>query len=150
MAVADNAQAAPPTGPVPSEDVSKASPVPRGPEAKSPLTLAKTPHPSSAVPAPGSALGPPTSSVSTSASTKSGRVWTWVAAGGAVAALGGGALFGMQANSTSGQIASSSHSRADLDTLIANQSKQAGRAKLLLGVGAGLAVVAGTLWVLKF
>ena len=157
LQVADKAQAAPPTGPVASDEGPKTIGALNKPaEPKPVVILAKAASP---VAAPASASAPrnatraspsASSESARSGEAKSGRLWTWVAAGAAVGALGGGAFFAMQANSTSSQVTSSSHQRADLDSLIATQSQQAGRAKLLFGVGAGLAIVAGTLWVLRF
>lgn len=79
-----------------------------------------------------------------------GRVWTWVAGGTAVVALGLGGVFGAQSKSTSADIADNLHTRQEQDALRTQYESQAGRANLMLGIGVALAAVTGTFFVLRF
>lgn len=84
-----------------------------------------------------------TSTVTTTVTAaKKGRVWTWVAGGVAVAALGGGITCGVLSSSASNDLHTVVHSRADA-TALANTSTQfATGANISYGVAAGAAITA--------
>ncbi len=83
-----------------------------------------------------------TSQVVTAAPAKKGRVWTWVAGGVAVAALGGGITCGVVSNGAANDLRTVQHSRADA-TVLANTSTQfATGANIAYGVAAGAAITA--------
>jgi hypothetical protein len=79
-----------------------------------------------------------------------GRVWSWVAAAGAAAALGTGAVFVSAANSTKSEYETQVAPRARKDELASQFDTQRSRAGLLLVTGAVLAASAGLLFVLHF
>jgi TolB-like protein len=79
-----------------------------------------------------------------------GRVWTWVAGGGAAVALGLAGVFGAQSKSTGSDITDGVHTRQEQDALRSTYQSQTGRANLMLGVGVGLAAVTATFFVLRF
>jgi hypothetical protein len=81
---------------------------------------------------------------------RSPRIWTWVAGGVAVAAVGAGFAFGQQSKSTGDALRATEHSGAETQKLQADFRSQARTANILLGVGAGLAVLSATLFVLRF
>ncbi len=74
----------------------------------------------------------------------------WIAGGAAVVALGAGGAFGVLSKSTANDISSTQHSRADVDALQSKLNSQAATANVLFAVGAGLALVTGALFLLKF
>ena len=78
------------------------------------------------------------------------RVYTWVAGGASVLALGGGALFGLKSNKTVSDLQTGYHPRAEIDAQPAAAKSDAGKANALLVAGAVLAVAAGVLFVLHF
>ena len=86
----------------------------------------------------------------TSAPAKSGRTWTWVAAGGTGVALAVGGLYGLKSKSTASELQSSQHTTAEVNSKKAQVSSDAGKANLLFGVGVGLAAVTTALFVLEF
>ena len=136
-------QAAPATAPAtPPKTVATATgPAPLGerPAARPPAELkaAVSPLPPARPPEPAASGAP-------------ARLWTWVAAGGAVLALGGGAYFGSQSKSTADSISGSEHPGAQVSQLSSDVKSQAQTGNLLLGVGAGLLVLSGALFVLHF
>lgn len=79
-----------------------------------------------------------------------GRVWTWVAGGTAVVALGLAGVFGAQSKSTASDISDTLHTRQEQDALRTQYESQSGRANLMLGVGVALVAVTGTFFVLRF
>jgi tetratricopeptide (TPR) repeat protein len=81
---------------------------------------------------------------------RSPRIWTWVAGGVAVAAVGAGFAFGQQSKSTADALRATEHSGAETQKLQADFRSQARTANILLGVGAGLVVLSATLFVLRF
>jgi len=146
-------KALPPTPPAPEEKpaaeekkpavVAMAPPPPKPEPQAEPPPPAKEDAPSRAAPAP-AVEAPPVPP------GERGRVFTWVAAGGAGLALAAGTLFGMQAKSTNSSITGSQHERAELDKLKADLKSQAGKANLAFAAGAGLAVLTATLFILKY
>lgn len=78
------------------------------------------------------------------------RVWTWVAAGAAVVAIGGGFAFGLQSKSTGDSISGSGHSGAEVSQMNDDLASQAHKANLLIGVGVGLAAVSAAFFVLHY
>jgi tetratricopeptide (TPR) repeat protein len=113
------------------------------------------PAPRTAVPAVSAAPTPPRpvpSQILSSAppEPRQPRVYTWVAAGTAAAALAGGAYFGHKSSSTLSDLQSGFHTRADIDSQSAAARGDAGKATVMLGVGAALAVAAGVLFALHF
>jgi tetratricopeptide (TPR) repeat protein len=78
------------------------------------------------------------------------RVFTWIAAGGAVVALGAGAMFGLKAKSTKSDLESSPHDQAYIDQHMPDVSSNAGKANALFVAGVVLAAAAGTFYVLRF
>jgi hypothetical protein len=79
-----------------------------------------------------------------------GRLWTWVAAGAAVVAIGSGVAFGLQSKSTADSISGSAHSGAEVSQMNDDLASQAHKANLLIGVGAGLAAVSAAFFVLHY
>ena len=78
------------------------------------------------------------------------RVYTWVAGGASVLALGAGALYGLKSNKTVSDLQTGYHTRSQIDTQSAAAKSDAGKANVLLVAGAVLAVTAGVLFVLHF
>jgi tetratricopeptide (TPR) repeat protein len=78
------------------------------------------------------------------------RVWTWVAAGAAVVAIGGGLAFGLQSKSTGDSISGSGHTGAEVSQMNDDLASQAHKANLLIGVGVGLAAVSAAFFVLHY
>jgi len=78
------------------------------------------------------------------------RLYTWVAGGATVVALGAGAMFGLKSKSGASDLESKAHTRAEIDRLSEAVKSDAGKANLLFGVGAALAVATGALFVLRF
>ena len=126
-----------------------ASPAPAAPPATHEVKVAIATTPST----PPSASAPP-ESVSTAPlptpAEPGSRVFTWVAGGAAVVALGGGAYLGMQSKKTISDLQTGFHTRSELDSGTASAKSQASTATILLAAGGVLAVVSGVLFVLHF
>ena len=102
------------------------------------------------------ALRPPPSALATTPSVSAApaeprtRVFTWIAAGGAGLALGGGALFASKSSSSLSELRTGYHDRATIDTQSASAKSDAGKANLLLISGVALAALTGALFVMRF
>ena len=83
-------------------------------------------------------------------SSSRGRTFTWVAAGGATAALAAGALFGLKSKSAASDLTSKHHQTSEVDKLQSDVSSNAGKANALFAVGGVLAAATGVLFALKF
>ena len=84
-------------------------------------------------------------------STESGgRLWTWVAGGAGVAALGGGTLFALKSKSAASDLQSTPHPRATIDSTQQSIKSDASTANLLFVVGGVLLVTAGIFFALDF
>ena len=75
---------------------------------------------------------------------------TWVTGGVAVAALAGGAYFGMQSNKLVSDLQTGFHTRSEIDSNSASAKSDASKANLLMIGGAILAVASGAFFVLDF
>ena len=73
-----------------------------------------------------------------------------MAAGAAVAALGGGTLFGLKSSSAASSLQAAPHSRAEIDATQAAIKSDAGKANLLFAAGGVLLVAAGVFFALEF
>jgi hypothetical protein len=73
---------------------------------------------------------------------KKGRVWSYVAGGVAVAALGGGIALGVLSNNASSELRATEHSRADATALATTATSFSTGANITYGVAAGVAITA--------
>jgi hypothetical protein len=98
-------------------------------------------------PAPGAATGArPTPAEQVGGS----HTWAWVSGGAAALALGGGVVFALQSKSTASEISGTEHTGAQVKQLQSDLSSQSSKANLLLGVGAGLAVLSAACFYFNF
>lgn len=99
-------------------------------------------------PVPVASNTPPNSIVATRAPAKTGgkRVFTWVAAGGAVVAGGIGAGLGVMAGGASNELRGSVHSRAEADALVGKANSMALGANVSYAVAGAAAVTAVVLF----
>ena len=95
-------------------------------------------------PTPVASNTPPESIVAKPAPAKSGgkRVFTWVAAGGAVVAGGVGAGLGVMAGGASNELRASQHSRLEADALVSKANSMGLGANVAYGVAGAAAVTA--------
>ncbi len=78
------------------------------------------------------------------------RLWTFVAGGAGIVSATAGLVLGFKSRATANEIKGSEHSTAQVNRLGADVKSQAQHGNLLLGVGAGLLLVSGGLFVLRF
>jgi tetratricopeptide (TPR) repeat protein len=102
-----------------------------------------TPVPAAAQPTPAETAAPTPPGPRT-------RVYTWVAAGGAALALGGGALFGLKSKSTISGLQSGYHNTTFIDDQTKSAQSDASKATVLFIAGGALAAVTGVLFALEF
>jgi tetratricopeptide (TPR) repeat protein len=96
------------------------------------------------------AAAPATETAAAPAPSSHGRVYTWVAAGASVVALGGGAMFGLKSKSAISDLQSGYHPTATIDSQTASAKSDASKATVLLVAGAALAVATGVFFALEF
>ena len=84
------------------------------------------------------------------AAASGGHLWTWVAGGAGVAALGGGTLFALKSRSAASDLQSTPHPRATIDSTQQSIKSNATTANLLFAVGGVLLVTAGVFFALDF
>ncbi len=78
------------------------------------------------------------------------RLWTWVAAGGAVVALGAGTAFGLKSRNAAQELTAREHSTSEIAAQSGEVKTNATKANVLFAAGAVLAVAAGVLFVIHF
>ena len=151
----------PPPPPAPAPGANKAAAVPPlvsgAPlEPAPPLLVAAAPPPSAAQPVaavpPAKARAAPAPrealAAREAAPGERKRTVTWITAGAAVVALGGGAAFGLMSRSTASSLTGQQHTRAEIDSMQSDLSSQSSKANLLFIAGGVLAVAAGAFFVL--
>ena len=110
---------------------------------------------SSPAPVPSAAAAPPSPSAVVIAPSPSEpvarpRLWTWVAGGAAVAALGTGVVLGAMSRSSASEIQRAEHTGAEVAHLRDQVKWQAQKGNLFLGIGAGLTALSAALFVWRF
>jgi len=148
------AQSAPPLGlttptqpaPAPAPPPAAAAPTPAPAPAPAPVVEA----PPKIVPAVTRAPAAAVAAQPAPAPVPRQRLWSYVAGGAALAALAGGTVFGLKANSAASALQSTPHDRAYLDKQEPQIRSDASKATALLAGGVILAAAASALWVFEF
>lgn len=116
------------------------------PQAPPPAPAALLP----AAPAPARTPAPAVPNPAPRAEASSGRLFTWIAAGGAVVAFGGAAFFGSKSSAAKSDLAGAAHPAAQVPQLQDDQVSNAKRANALFLASGLLAAVSATFFVLEF
>ena len=118
--------------------------------AEPPPAPAASPHPVRPPPAPSAASSATPAPRPAPAPASGGRVFTWVAAGGAALAFGGAAFFGSKSSSAKSDLQNNPHPTTQVAQLQDDQVSNAQRANLLFVAAGVLAAVTAAFFILEF